>query len=237
MHNVENFERFLQTFSAQTKAVRRPGRGKATWSDTLRFDLVRLVNTGLNITGLTLKKKNALDDLLDIVIDKTFYGQWPRKTLRRVFYDSQDVPGKFGPQLELLQQWGRLARPPLSPEEARELFAQVFAAAGSDALAGQSPRQARFGELFEIAGRKYGVTDHEKIEWFRWLIPNLLAHPLWWPRERPEIRDSTRRDKILKLINEAPGKRGGLDYLCKKTGSTYEAVKNLTRRLAGGDES
>src|SRR5712671_4150982 len=88
---VANFHRHLDEFSAQS-AVLRPGRGKATWRGKLSYDLVCLVHAGRDILGVDLKKKNVLNDILQIIIDRTFYGQWPKATLRRVFFEYRHSP-------------------------------------------------------------------------------------------------------------------------------------------------
>jgi hypothetical protein len=79
-------------------------------------------------------------------------------------------------------------------------------------------------------------VDHEKIEWLRKQIIELKKGPTNFPRERPEIRDRSRRDRILELTNQAPDKKADYAYYMVKTGWTLDAVKNLVRRLRGDQE-
>jgi hypothetical protein len=138
-----------------------------------------------------------------------------------------------GPHILRVEKWGRTAG--LAPGEARDLVAELLAACRHFPES-SAQRETHFGQLFDIAGRKYGVTDREKIEWLRGQIPKLKADPMYWPRERPEIRDRTRRDRILKLIKAAPGQQADIAYLMRKTGWTRDAVVNLTRRLCDDGE-
>ncbi len=126
-----------------------------------------------------------------------------------------------------MEKWGKTIG--MAAGEAKRLVAELFAAAGP-------ARQPHVPELIEMAGRKYGVIDREKIEWLRGQISKLKAHPLYWPRERPEIQDRTRRDLILKLIKAVPGKQADFAYLMRKTGWTLDSVKNQVRRLCDDGE-
>lgn len=167
--------------------------------------------------------------------------------LRKVFYDlekaspprpvaeapqaprsTNDAASPTPQQVFSMQKWGRLARPPLDPEEAKNFVDELFAASGV--------HQPYFNELFEIAGRKHGVVDHEKIEWFRWVLRKLTERPSWWPYERPEIRDRSRRDRLLKIIDAAPDGKADISRLMKKTRWTRDAVVNHTRRLCDDNE-
>jgi hypothetical protein len=137
------------------------------------------------------------------------------------------TPGDFGHQLFLLQKWGKLGRPPLGPEDAREFLASLYVAAGP---------QRPIGRLLEMISKRYGIVDHEKIEWLRVQARKMAGDPQYYPQSRPEIVNRTNLDMVLKVVKEAPGGKADIAYIMSKTGKSRDSVVNVTRRLCAESE-
>jgi hypothetical protein len=132
-----------------------------------------------------------------------------------------------------LERWGRRTRhwPGLEAGEARQIAAELI-----DAVLPMPWRLEGLSDLVAIARRKYGVTARERIDWVREQIRLMKDNPRHFPRERPEIRDRTRRERILAIVRAAPDQRVSIAYLMRKTRWTRDAVANLTRRLCDPSE-
>src|SRR5215831_17213270 len=149
-----------------------------------------------------------------LVADPTFYGG-KEGTLVRNYFRYRDKPARMIPAhlisaVDRMQRWGKFEKPPIGPEQARAFVEELDDAIGPD-------RKKYFGisvgQIFDMAGRKFGVTDHDKIEWLRMVLHNLKTKPAYVPQERPEIRNRTKRDKLLALILAAPNKLATIPYL------------------------
>src|SRR5260370_608510 len=192
----------------------------AKWTDEDRQQVTRLIDDGLSdgrkLNGVIREIRRRLPGL---------YGRFTEGAIRDVYYREKRT-AKLKPDkahIAQVEQWGKLARPPLKSGEAKALVAELWVAAGTG---GATWRQASFDKIFDICARKYGVVDHEKIDYLRGLISKFNDDPTWFPRERPEIRDRSRRDRILKITNEAPDKQADFALYMAETGWSLDAVKN-----------
>ena len=136
--------------------------------------------------------------------------------------ESALIAQRVWPMLQRLEKWGRTCA--FEPGEARRLLADLFEAAGPG-------RQEHVPELFEMCVRKCGVVDREKIDWLRKQLELIRRNPVYWPRERPEFRDDTSRNAMLKVIRQAPGQTADIATMMKRMGRTRDGIVNLTRRL------
>jgi hypothetical protein len=90
--------------------------------------------------------------------------------------------------------------------------------------------------LFDMIGRRYGIVDHEKVEWLRIQVRKMATDPQYYPRSRPEIVNRTNLDAVLKIVKEAPGSKADIAHIMRKSRKSRDSVVNLTRRLVGEGE-
>lgn len=223
---------------AERHGGKRAGAGR---KDGGRWQyLISVVRVDLSLIAAPESSKMVTAVISDRrAADPSFYEGEKVSTLVRNFFRYRNKPVRQPAQVEAaiptVEKWGKLARPPLARGEAQTLVSELYAAAG---LHGQRWRQTSFGKVFEICARKYGLVDHEKIKWLRWCINkfNDPDDPTWFPRERPEIRDRHRRDRVLDIVRGASDHRADIAHLMRRTKWTRDAVVNLTRRLCGDGE-
>jgi hypothetical protein len=234
---------------------KRAGAGRK--GDGKWHHLVSMIKAALDALGLVDSPKNVRSVIRDRrVKDPLFYEGVREATLSRYYFRYRNrptpipskqstisqtalapanepalppttAPADFGRQLFLMQKWGKLARPPLGAEEALQLITSLYAAAG--------PHRP-VGRIFDMIGRRYGIVDHEKVEWLRLQVREMANDPQYYPRSRPGIVNRTNLDAVLKIVKEAPGSKADIAYIMRKSRKSRDSVVNLTRRLVGEGE-
>lgn len=192
-----------------------------------------------------LEAGTSLDDVIRTLRTRSSWKKWSQETLCRKYREARrhhgDSPAPpqlplpsgvtradFDRQLFLLRKWGRLARPPLAPEDAPHFLASLYVSAGG--------HHRPIGRMLEMISKRYGIVDHEKIEWLRIQDRKMAADPQYYPRSRPEIINRANLDLVVKVVREAPGSTADIAHIMRKTRKSRDSVVNLTRRLCAEGE-
>jgi hypothetical protein len=219
----------------------KTGAKGGVWGGPVGQLVVRAVTAGLKAKGQGRSDRKAVRNVIAEIRPRLPFNQWSEEALRKGYYRARQyhgdspppplppgaAPAEFRNELSLLQKWGTLARPSLGAEEARELLVGLYTAAGS---------HRPVGRMIEMISKRYGIVDHEKIEWLRVQERKLAADRQYYPRARPEIVNRTNLELVVKVVRQAPDHKANIAYIMRKSRKSRDSVVNLTRRLCGEGE-
>jgi DNA-binding IclR family transcriptional regulator len=188
---------------------------------------VSALKAGLAANGWKKGKRNAMDTVIAMIksVARGYENVNPL-TIRRSCNRHWNSPARVNaaPAIDpsLLfraEQWGKGV---VAADKAKELVAEVFAAAGP-------ARHSRVSDAFTWL-TLWRVPGWRKIDYLRAQAPQ-LRDDRSYRMPRPEADDLAALEEIVRIITDAPGQQASYADMMRKTGKTRDEVKNLTNRL------
>jgi hypothetical protein len=188
---------------------------------------VSALKAGFAANGWQKGTRNAMDTVIAMI--KSFvpgYENVNSLTIRRSCnrHWNSPAPVKATPTIDgsLLFRAKQWAKGSIGADAAKDLVAEVFAAAGSG-------RHSHVNDMFAWL-TSWPVAGWRKIDYLRAQVPQ-LSDDRSYRAPHPGIADRAALDEIVRIITDAPGQKASYAGMMRKTGKTRAEVKNLTNRL------